>query len=206
MIRRESFDPRHRLRRAVAVLGVVGCLVLAVDGVAWAGYAATANGAMLVTSGSWGAIPTTTTSGVPPTGSLTLTFATSLLGNPASQYFSGYNSGTISLVASTYTVTLSGSALLGTTTVVLTACVGATWNTTAGTCSGTTTAIGSWTKSTSGTSVSSSAAPAMSASRLSVQASVTGDLVLSGSLTVVISMSVDSSSPRQIRAVITTNT
>src|ERR1700719_2874958 len=126
MTSRHSFDTRHRLRHLAAVLGVVGCLTVALEQVAWASYEADASGATAVTSGSWGTIPTTTTSGVPPTGSLTLTYTTSILGNPPSQYFNVYNSGTVSLVASTYTVTLSGLALLFTTTLHLTACLGAT--------------------------------------------------------------------------------
>jgi hypothetical protein len=169
-----------------------------------ASLGATGFGITQASSGSWGIVPTTSSSGTPADGSLTLNYSPSGFLDPPPQYFNAYDSGTIALAGSTYDVDVSGVSLLGTSTLTLTACLGAIWNTTLGTCGGTLEVIGSWTPQTSGTDISTSAVPASSGGRLSIQAAVTGDLVLSGTLIATVSISV-SSSPRQIRQAITTN-
>jgi hypothetical protein len=141
-------------------------------------------------------------SGTPLAGALTETFSLPALGNPAAQTFFSYNSGSVNLAATTYTVTLAQSGIIvGTPSATLKTC-SVTWT---GSCSGTSTTINTWTGS-SGTPTSTTVVPIASGSRLSIQTSITG-LVSSigGSLNVTINTGVNSQTPRQIRAAIITN-
>jgi hypothetical protein len=182
-------------RRVTGVALVIGALLLGPP--AGASVKAVASASMSVKSGSFGAIPTTTTTGTPGAGALTLVFTDP---TPAAQIFSFYNSGTLPLAATTAAVALSGSGETSTITVTLTACVGATWSGT--TCSGTKSTIGSWQQSTSGTTdvfTDSYAA----AARVSIEATVTNS-GSTGTLDAVVTLTV-TSSPRQYRAATTTN-
>lgn len=193
-----SIRPRRAAATAVALLGVLAVLRPAVATAGLAGQAQSAT--RTVTSGTWAVVPTLLTSGVPAPGALPLTFALGAV--PVPQYFEAVNTGTITVTAASYSVAVTGG-LSGTTAVTLTACVGASWDRTLGTCSGTTTTIGSWT-SASSSAISSPAVPGTPSSRLSIKASVTG-----GSLTSVtvatVNISVSSGPTRQIRAATTTN-
>jgi hypothetical protein len=183
------------LRTVTGVALVIGALLLGPP--AGAAVKAVASASMKVASGSFGAIPTTTTSGTPSAGVLTLVFTDP---TPAAQVFSFYNSGTLPLVATTAAVALSGSAETSTITVTLTACVGATWSGT--TCSGTKTTIGSWTQSTSGTTDVFTDGYA-AAARVSIEATVANS-GSPGTLDTAVTLTV-TSSPRQYRAAIKSN-
>ncbi|HEX3461415.1 MAG TPA: hypothetical protein VHT49_10960 [Acidimicrobiales bacterium] len=171
-----------------------------------AGITATAGGAIgqttLAAGATWGSIPTTLTTGTPPAGALVQTFTTSLLGSPGPQTFFSYNSGNVDLAATTYTVTLAQSGLIvGTPTATLKTCT-VTWT---ATCSGTSTTINTWTGG-AGTPTATTVVPVTPGSRLSIQTSIGGvGLSLGGTITVTISTGVNSLTPRQIRAAVTTN-
>ncbi|MDQ1539897.1 MAG: hypothetical protein QOH29_623 [Actinomycetota bacterium] len=187
--------------RAVATAAVLlGMLVAAATSAspAAAGLRGTGAGTETVGSGSFAVVPTLLSTGIPSPASLPLTFALGVA--PVPQYFSAVNTGSITVSAAGYSVVVVGG-IGGTTSVTLTACVGASWNQALGTCAGTTTTIGSWT-SASSAAISSTAVPAAAAARLSLKASVTG-----GSLTSVtsatVNISVSSGPTRQIRAATT---
>jgi hypothetical protein len=119
---------------------------------------------------------------------LTLTYHTGLTGSAPPQYFDVVNVGTRLLVSTTYLVTLSvsGIALLGNTTLTLTACAVA-W--TGGSCSGTTTLIKAFQGASS--SIDSTAAPLAASSRLHLQAAVSNvGLSLGAVVTAVINTNV----------------
>jgi hypothetical protein len=191
---------------------VLGALAFPVmDGIAStpagaAGITATAGGTSghtaLSAGATWGSIPTTLTTGTPPAGALVQTFTTSLIGSPGPQTFFSYNSGTVNLVATTYTVTLSQSGLIvGTPSATLKTCT-VTWTSS---CTGTSTTINSWTGG-SGTPTATTVVPVTPGSRFSIQTSISGvGLSLGGTITVTISTGVNSLTPRQIRAATTTN-
>jgi hypothetical protein len=170
------------------------------------GITATAGGVVghttLGVGAKWGSIPTTLTTGTPSPGALVQTFTTSLIGSPGPQSFFSYNSGTVNLVATTYTVTLSQSGVIvGTPSATLKTCT-VTWTST---CSGTSTTIGTWT-GTAGTPIATTVVPVTPGSRFSIQTSISGvGLSLGGTITVTINTGVNSLTPRQIQAAITTN-
>jgi hypothetical protein len=138
-----------------------------------------------------------------PGSALIETFQGQLLGNPPSQNFYSYDSGTVGLAGTTYTVNVAVSGGLGTPQVTMTACSALS---TGGACNGTTTRIGVWSVASSGTSIATAAVPMAEFSRLSVQTSITGFAVLGGTVTVTINTGVDPfASPRQIRAATITN-
>lgn len=151
---------------------------------------------------TWGSIPTTTSSGTPPAGALVQTFTTSLLGSPGPQNFFSYNSGTVNLVATTYTVTLTQSGVIvGTPSASLKTCT-VTWTTS---CGGTSTTINTWT-GTAGNPTATTVVPVAPGARLSIQTSISGvGLSLGGTITVTINTGVNSLTPRQIRTATITN-
>jgi hypothetical protein len=178
-----------RRRRASVVAATTACLI-ALTAPAWAGTKAKATHAETVTSASWGAAGATT-SGSPTIGSpFVLSWALITL-LPTSQYFKVTNTGTLALTGETYSAVNSGGP-----TVKLTACVGATWNATGGTCGGTQVSLGT----SGGGSTTSTTAIAVGAS-LSVQAQTTGLLSL-GSFTTSVTVTAARS---QVRAGATTN-
>lgn len=197
----------HRgLRRAatyVAALLLVLTVVLAQPASALLREQAAATGTEAVSSATWAAIPTQSTT--PSPSALTLTFPIALLGSPAAQYFDVVNTGTRTLDGAAYFVALSGFSLLDTPTLTLEACaVGVSWNTTTGACtSGTATFIGSFNGSSS-LYLQSTAAPTTAGTRLHLQASVS-KVLLSGTLTAVISAEVTSQSPQDIVPVTTSH-
>jgi hypothetical protein len=189
-------------RRAVATAAVLlGMLVVAATQAspALAGIVGRATASRSVASATFAIVPTQLPTGIPTPGSLPLTFAAGTL--PVPQYFSAVNTGTVSITAAGYSVAVTG----GTTgtTVKLEACVGASWDTVAGTCAGTSALIGTWT-SGSAAVVSSTTVPAAAAARLSLKSTVTGGSALSVTVAT-ISISVSSGPTRQIRAATTTN-
>lgn len=154
-----------------------------------------------MSSASWSVIPTQSAS-TPAPGSLSLTFSHLVLAPPP-QYFSAVNVGTHALAATSYGVTGVGGALLGNPVLTLSACIGATWNTSSDTCAGAATVIGSFTATATGPT-DTTAAPSAAGSRLSVRASVT-NFGLTGSFTATISTNVSSQAPRDIPAASTTS-
>jgi hypothetical protein len=188
----------------VLVLGAAALPVVGGNGFSAAGAAsitATAGAALGTTTYSvgsnWGSIPTTTSSGTPLPGALVQTFTTSLVGSPGPQNFFSYNSGTVNLAATTYTVTLSQSGVIvGTPAATLKTCT-VTWTTT---CGGTSTTINTWTGG-AGTPTATAVVPVAPGARLSIQTSISGvGLSLGGTITVTINTGVNSMTPRQIRA------
>jgi hypothetical protein len=194
------------------LLLVLGALAFPVmDGIASTpagatGITATAGGAVGQTTfhigATWGSIPTTLTTGTPPAGALVQTFST-VLGNPAPQNFFSYNSGTVNLVATTYTVTVTTSGLvIGTPSATLKTCT-VTWTTSC--TGGTSTTINTWT-GTGGSPTAIAVVPAAPGARLSIQTSITGILLAAGgNVIVTINTGVNSLTPRQIRAATITN-
>jgi len=169
-----------------------------------AAVAASAGGTAWVGSATWSVIPTSSTTGTPSAGALTLTYSLGLLGPSGPQYFDVVNTGTHALVSTDYTLNLSVSGLLslGSTSVTLTSC-STTWNTSANTCGGTTTLIGTFSGGSS--SIDSTDAPLASASRVHIQATVSTSILQVATLTVVANTSVSSASPRDVSAATTTN-
>lgn len=191
------------------LLLVLGALVFPVmDGIASTpagatGISATAGGAVGHTTlkFEWGSIPTTTPSGTPGAGALVQTFSAAL-GNPPPQNFFSYNSGTVDLAATTYTVTVSTSGVvLGVPSATLKTCT-VTWTTSC--TGGTSTTINTWT-GTGGTPTVTMVVPAAPGARLSIQTSISGILASAGTITVTINTGVNSLTPRQIRAATITN-
>jgi hypothetical protein len=191
--------PTQAVRRTVTTVAVLFA-VLAGQGLALAGVQGAAPKTQPVTSGTF-AVIATTAAGTPPAGALTLTYGTVL---PPPQYFDAVNTGTLVLTATSYSVVVSGGGVLGAPSIALSACVGGTWDTTLGTCSGAATAIGSWT-SASSAAIASSAAPLAAAARLGIKATLTNGGVLGANTIAVITTTVSSSGPRQIRAATTSN-
>jgi hypothetical protein len=147
-----------------------------------------------VSSATWAAVATQ--SATPSPSALTLSFGISLIFPPAPQYFQVVNTGTRTLTATAYFVSLSGLSL-GSASVALKACaVGVPWS--GGSCqSGTATTIGSF-NSGSTLYIDSSTAPTTAASVLYVQASVSSSLA--SALTAVVNTEVSSLSPRDFLA------
>jgi hypothetical protein len=125
---------------------------------------------------------------------LTLTYNTGLLGTAPSQYLDAVNVGTRTLVSTTYLVALSvsGIALLGNTTLTLTACSVAWTQSGGGSCSGTATTIKAFQGASS--SIDSTVAPLAASSRLHIQAAVSNvGLSLGAVVTAVINTNVAAS-------------
>ncbi|MEO6205240.1 MAG: hypothetical protein ABIO67_07660 [Mycobacteriales bacterium] len=190
-----STYPRRAAVIAVALLGVL----LFLDP-AWASLRGDATATESVASGTFAVVPTVLGT-TPPPGPLVLTYAAVL--SPPAQYFDAVNTGSIALVGASYAVGLTSLVSIGTNSLTLTACVGGTWNQAAGTCSGTTQSLGSWT-SASSAAVASAYAPTSSGSRLGVKATLSSG-VLTAVTVATISVSVSSGPTRQIRVAQTNN-
>lgn len=117
-------------RARAAAVGAAALMLAAAPAVAHAaGLAGAASGGSQVGTAVWAALPTQAAGPPYPTGPLTLTFTGP--GQPAPQYFSVVNVGTIALTGASYTATASGKSI-----ATLSACVGGTWNQTTGSCNG----------------------------------------------------------------------
>jgi hypothetical protein len=147
--------------------------------------AASTHAAVSVGSASWGAAGATT-SGSPTLGTPFVLSWNLVTLSVASQYFRVVNTGTLNLTGETYTTVVSGGP-----TVALTACVGATWNSTLGTCGGTQVSLGS-----SATGATTTTTAIANGSSLSVRAQTGGVLSL-GSYTTSVTTAVARS---QVRA------
>ena len=165
-----------------------------------AGVQAARSSTQAVSTGTFAVVPVLP-GGTPGTGALTLGYPALA---PPPMYFDAVNTGTLALTAASYSVVVSGGGI-GTPSITLTACVGAAWNTSFGTCTGTGVAavtIGTWTPATS-TPIAITTAPTAVGSRLSIQASLTG--AIGATTSAVISTIVTSQSPRQVRTASTTS-
>jgi hypothetical protein len=192
--------PVQAVSRAVTPVAVL-LTVLGGQGLALAAVQGAAPTTQALTSGTFAVIPTTA-AGTPAAGALTLTYGTLA---PPPQYFDAVNTGTLTLTATSYGVAVSGGGVLGAPSIALSACVGGTWNTTLATCTGgVATALGSWT-SASSTPIASTATPAAVGARLNIKATLSNGGVLGANTVAVITTTVSSGSPRQVRAATTTN-
>ena len=120
---------------------IAASAAIAAAGFAAAGSASAATRGTYVqnvaaTSGSWGAA--SAANGSTPTAGSAYTINWNLSGSVTYQYFQVVNTGTLDLAAQTYSAVNSkptnGNAP---PTIELDACIGASWNTTTGTCAGT---------------------------------------------------------------------
>ena len=168
---------------------------------AGAGVQGASTGTMAtVTTPTWGVSATSTIGGTPTAGTIISETFTFVLFAPGPQYFDVVNTGTKTLVATTYQVALSASGLsLGGVSLTLKSCVAA-WS--GNSCSGGSSTIGTFTTTT--TSIDSTVAPLAVGSRLHIQATL-GGLNLAGSVNVTIQNAVNSSTPRDIAAKTTVN-
>ena len=185
----------------VALLGMWA--VLPMVSAAAAVQAFGADGTEGVSTGSWGVVPTQSSSMPPPVGALSLTASNN---NP--QYFQAVNVGTLPLVALSYSVGITSSA---NTTMTLTAC-SVPWNQGGGGgCAGTKTTIGNWSSQmpvpkghvAGGASLTSTVVPATGNGQVSIQAKPGG--VPTGGATFTVNTTVESGPTRQIRAAQTSN-
>lgn len=189
--------PRRAAAAAVALLGLSWA---GLQSPAYAGVTGTAatTSARTVSSGTFAVIPTVATSGtpLPAAAALAMTLAT------PRAFYDAVNTGTISLVAASYNITLTYVGT-GTPTVTLVACPGNSWNQTLNTCPVATVTIGSW-GAGSATDVASAQVPVNNGDRLHLRATVTttGAMV---SATAAANVTVSSGPTRQIRAAVTTN-
>lgn len=194
----------RRLRRGAAALAValLGAPVLTP---AQATVKATNSGTMSASSATWGATPTTSASGTPSPGTVSIGFSRTLILTTPPQYLYVANTGSSTLTGTSYRVDGIAGALLGNPVITLRACVGGTWNTSTDVCGGggAVSTIGTFTAAAPGP-VNSAVAAAGSGSRLHLQAAVS-NFGLLGSFTAVFGASVSSTSPRQIAGPTTTN-
>lgn len=182
---------------------VAALLVLPLTAPAGASVRPAAAGQAAAESGTWGVVPTQSTSPAPPTGALTLTAAGT---NPL--YFQVVNDGTVTIRGLGYSVTISSA----NTTAALTACSVAWTQSGSGFCPGTATTVGTWVQSASpsagevrsGARVASSTVPAVSATRLYLRA--TPGSVPPGGTAITINTSVGSGPTAQVRSGQTSNT
>ena len=193
------------LRRAATSVALLSfSAVLPIASAAAAVQAAGAAGSESVGSGTWGVVPTQSTSTPPPTGPLTLSAT-----NNTVQYFKVVNTGNISIAGMSYVVTISGGTK---TALALTACSVAWTQGGAGSCSGTPTPIATWSEqsplpngdATNGSAVVSTAVPVTAGATLFLRATPTSAVGGAGN-TFTITTTVKSASARQIRAAQTTN-
>lgn len=160
----------RRLLRATALVGgVVVCgLLLCLTCAANADAAAIGTGAQTVptTSGSWGAAAAA--AGTTPS-SAGYVINWNLTGSVVYNYFQIVNTGTLDLAAETYAAVNSkptnGNAP---PTIALDACVGATWNSTLGTCAGTVVRITATNQSSTAASISIPASTVLSVRALPI--------------------------------------
>lgn len=153
----------RRLDRRAAAAALLLALAALTQPALAAGKAG-ATGSHGAASGTWAAIPTTSSSATPAAGS-TVSLAFTLV--TTNQYFYVVNTGSRTLAGLSYQMTGVGAG----TTVSLWACVGGTWNTLLNTCSGTATSLGvSFTQASSGPSATTVAVPAAADSRVHIQA------------------------------------
>jgi hypothetical protein len=177
------------VRRAVATAAVLLTASTVPAHLAYAGEDGRATATQSATSGTW---KVTSSSNI-------ITFPTSL--SPSTpQYITVTNSGTLSLVGTTYNIVVAG---VSGGTVAIKACSG-TWNETAHTCSGSTSTIISGTTGTSPVTVNTTTtgqypAAATDTIRLQVSNSAAVIVVLVVTLTLSVSRS-------QVRAATTTYT
>jgi hypothetical protein len=186
---------------AVAAVAL-GVFVAGPPAAASARLTAVAHGTGGVTAATWSAIATQSSSSNPPAVALTLTFSLGLFGASGPQYFDVVNVGTHALSSTDYNVALNISGLLnlGNTTLTLQACT-TPWS--FGSCAGTTSTIGAWTRASG--PVDSAVAPASPGSRLHVQGSVSNSVLSIATLTVTVTTSESSRSPRDLTSATTTN-
>ena len=146
-----------RTAASVAVLSMAVLVALLLGWATPAGAATlgrvTPPAAQSAGSGTWAVVPTTSSTAPYGTGTLALNFPKVANAIAPSQYFNLANSGSLTVVGASYTVTG-----LDTTQVTIETCVSGTWNETNGTCTGSivtlvTTAAGT----TSGTATSTTA-------------------------------------------------
>lgn len=187
-------------RAAVTTAALVGVLAAAGTGPASAGVSGVGTGAHGVSSGSFAVVPTTST-GRPAPGALTLSWDAVL--NPAPQYLWAYNTGTLSLIGTSYSVVVTGG-LLEDPAVTLTACVNGTWDRAAGTCSGTASTIGTWKTGSAAAVAVTDAVPAAPDSRVEIRATLSSVTTLTAVVTAEITTSVTSGATRQVRTATTT--
>jgi hypothetical protein len=133
-----------------------------------------------VTSGTWKALPTTLSAPPYLTQSLVLTFPLSVVA-PSPQYFWVVNTGTLTLTAATYSVSITGT---GGAVATLAACVGGSWNESLGTCSGSITTL---VNSTTG-SASSTVVPTAGNSEIRLRATVSSAVSLADVVTINVSV------------------
>lgn len=165
--------------------------------------AAGPTGTEAVTSTTWGVVPTQSTSSPPPAQVLTLTAT-----NNNAQYFKVVNTGAETITGLSYVVAITGGTK---TALALTACSIAWTQGGSGTCSGTSTTIGTWSVQTplpngtvaSGISVTSGTAPAAAGAQLFLRA--TPSNAPAAGVTFTLNTTVSSGPTRQIRAARTTN-
>jgi hypothetical protein len=139
-----------RLTLVAAVVGSVTCLPVTAGA---AGLSGAARGSDKVTSGSWTAVAATTSTAPYPTGPLTLTFTPNGANPPPAQFFYVINTGTLSLLGATLTMTVAPAGAVGTVEDCTT-----TWNVTTGACLGGT--ISSVLTTATATSITVSVPPA----------------------------------------------
>ena len=195
---------RTHMRAAAFAVALIGATVLTPAEAAI--KAANTSGAMTVSSATWSAIPTPSSSGTPPPGTVSIGFSRTLVLTTPPQYFYVANAGTAALSRTSYQVDGIGGALLGNPVITLKACVGGTWNTSTDVCSagaGAVITIGTFTSAAPGP-VDSATTAGATGSRLHIQASVS-NFGLLGSFTAVFGTSVTSTTPRQVSGPTTTN-
>jgi hypothetical protein len=176
-------SPSSRAGAAAAVTALLLCTSLAAADAASSAQATSA--ATAVSSGSWGAVATTSTS--PPYGSNPLALTFTLMGT-GTQYFNLVNTGTLPLIGGTITATTTASS------AVIEAC-STTWSESNGRCpSGVVTTVAS---TGAGPTPYSTPLPA-SGSSVRLRARITG-LKLSSTVTIGVEVS-----RTQARAVTTT--
>jgi hypothetical protein len=169
-------------------------------GAAWAAgrLKATSTGTVVLSTGEWGVVATTNPIS-PPHQQLSVSVP-ALFG---SAYFSLVNTGSIPIIQ--FTVTTNGGAACSflCPTLTLTACSVA-WNQTTNSCTGTTTTVASVTLNGSAQTTTVSAAGAVPANPAAVL-SIRAQTLQLGATTVTVNTSVNSASPRQIRAAVVNN-
>ncbi|MDX6285250.1 MAG: hypothetical protein QOG53_735 [Frankiales bacterium] len=176
------------VRRAAATAVVLLTMSALNAHLAYAGGAGSAAQTQTITSGSWKVTSSSTI----------ITFPTSL--SPSTpQYITVSNTGTLSLLGTTYSIIIAG---VSTGTAAIKACSG-TWNETAHTCSGSTSTIISGTTATSPVTSSTTTSgqyPANPTNTIRLQVSNSAAVVVA--LVVTLTLSV---SRTQVRAATTTN-
>jgi hypothetical protein len=130
-------SPLKLLRKAAVLGGLVACALAGTSAAAAASLGSTAAAPLAATSGSWGAGAAAVGSRTPDTTGYVINW--NLTGSVVYNYFQIVNTGSLDLTAETYAAVNSKPTSNGNAppTIGIDACVGATWNSTAGTCAGT---------------------------------------------------------------------